>query len=401
VTRDPWVRALAVVALVIASFYLAGLLWQVVQQFADIFLLFFLAWLLAFVLEPVVGVAERRVPRLAAIAATYVVLLVLLTLAVILFVPTLTAEVVDIVSNLPRYSDQVTGWVTSLQESANGWLLQHDSPVMLDIRSALNPTELTRRADTVGPTILGNVLSLATGVATLLFGLVLLLILSFYFMVDGARLATSFIRTLPPRAQDDSRFLVASIHRAFAGFLRGQVIIAIVGGLGTGVIMSALHIDYALLSSLVAALMLLIPFIGPVIAVWLPVTIALFTHGDSVWILFVALLALQQMIFHVLSPRIFSHEVGVHPLVIFFAVLTGSRIAGIWGAVFGVPIVAVLISMVSFYRADKEERVARLHERLPGQELVSVGGHVAGPPDRARSDPAEPLPVVGSSRVAR
>ena len=66
-----------------------------------------------------------------------------------------------------------------------------------------------------------------------------MLILSFYFMVDGARLADSLIAALPLRAQDDSRFLVASIHRAFAGFLRGQMIQSLVGGLGTGVIMSA------------------------------------------------------------------------------------------------------------------------------------------------------------------
>lgn len=394
-TRDPWLRALAVVALAIASFYLAGLIWQVVQQFADIFLLFFLAWLLAFVLEPVVALAERHVPRLAAIAATYVFLLVLLTVAVILLVPALTAEIVDIVSKSPGYSERVTTWITRGQESTNTWLLQHNSPVLLDVRSILNPTELTRRVDAIGPAILSHVLSLATGVATLLFGLLLLLILSFYFMVDGARLGEGFIRGLPPRAQDDCRFLVASIHRAFAGFLRGQVIIALVGGVGTGLIMSALHVDYALLSSFVASLMLLIPFIGPVIAVWLPVTIGLFTNGDSVWALAIALMALQQIIFHVLGPRIFSMQVGVHPLAVFFAVLTGSRIAGIWGAIFGVPVVAVLITMFSFYRANREERVARLQERLPGQELVSVEVVPDVPSEPSPPEQREALPLRG------
>src|SRR6266511_1356050 len=66
------------------------------------------------------------------------------------------------------------------------------------------------------------------------------------------------------------------------------------------------------------------------------------------------------------------YQVGLHPLLVFFAVLTGARVAGIWGAIFGVPIVAVLAAMTSFYRAGHEERVARLQEELPGQELVSV-----------------------------
>jgi predicted PurR-regulated permease PerM len=136
--------------------------------------------------------------------------------------------------------------------------------------------------------------------------------------------------------------------------------------------MSILQIDYALLSSVVAGLVLFIPFLGPIIAVFLPVTIAAFTHPQVAVVLFVALLALQQVIFNVLTPRILSHQVGLHPLLVFFAVLTGARVAGVWGAIFGVPIVAVLTTMLSFYRANQEERVARLQEQLPGQELVSV-----------------------------
>src|SRR5437868_15163924 len=111
-------------------------------------------------------------------------------------------------------------------------------------------------------------------------------------MVDGARLAESLIVALPVRAQDDARFLVASIHRAFAGFLRGQMIQSLVGGLGTGLIMSALRVDYALLSAVIAALVLLIPFLGPVVAVVLPVSIAVLTNSDAALILSLPLLAL-------------------------------------------------------------------------------------------------------------
>ena len=374
ILRDPWLRALAVLGCAIAGVYLVGLLWQIVQEFADIILLFFLAWLLAFVLEPVVlAVIDLwRLPRLAAIGLTYALLLVLLSLGVILLVPALTLQVVEIARNLPTYSERVVDGVTDLQANANSWLLGHGSPVVLDVKSALNAQELTRRVDALGPAILTNALGFATGAATLLVNLVILLILSFYFMADGARVAEGLIRALPPRAQDDTRFLVASIHRAFAGFLRGQVMQALAGALGTGFMMSILQVDFALLSSMVAGLVLFIPFLGPIIAVILPVAIAVFTHPEVAVLLFVALLALQQVIFNVLAPRILSHQVGLHPLLVFFAVLTGARVAGVWGAIFGVPIVAVLTTMVSFYRANQEERVARLQQQLPGQELVSV-----------------------------
>jgi predicted PurR-regulated permease PerM len=371
--RDPWLRALAVLGCAIAGIYLVGLLWQVIQEFADIILLFFMAWLVAFVLEPVVGtLVGGRLPRLAAIGLTYLTLLVLVSLGVILLVPALSLQIVEVVRSLPVFAEQATALLSGIQGTANEWLTSHGSPLLLDIKSVLNPQDLSRRADALGPPILSNVLGVATGAATLLVELLIMLILSFYFMVDGARLADSLIAALPLRAQDDARFLVASIHRAFAGFLRGQMIQSLVGGLGTGVVMSILQVDYALLSSVVAALVLLIPFLGPVVAVALPVTIAVLTRPEvAIW-LFFALLALQQVIFNVLAPRILSRQVGLHPLLVFFAVLAGARVAGVWGAIFGVPIVAVGITMISFYRANKEERVARLQEHLPGQELVSV-----------------------------
>ncbi|MBV8719216.1 MAG: AI-2E family transporter [Chloroflexi bacterium] len=371
--RDPWLRALSILGCAIAGIYLVGLLWQVIQEFSDIILLFFLAWLVAFVLEPVVStLVESRVPRLPAIGLTYLTLLVLFSLGVILLVPALSLQVVEVARNLPTYVEQATALLNGVQATANDWLTGHGSPVLVDLKSALDPQELSRRADALGPPILSNAIGLATGAATLLVQVVIMLILSFYFMVDGARLADSFIMALPLRAQDDARFLVASIHRAFAGFLRGQMIQAVLGGVGTGLLMSVLQVDYALLSSVVAALVLLIPFVGPVVAVVLPVTIALLTHPDAAVYLFVALLALQQVLFNVLAPRILSQQIGLHPLLVFFAVLAGARVAGVWGAIFGVPIVAVVTTMTSFYRASHEERAARLLEHLPAEELVSV-----------------------------
>jgi predicted PurR-regulated permease PerM len=389
--RDPWLRALSILGCAIAGFYLITLLWAVIQEFADIILLFFLAWLVAFVLEPVVGtLVEGRLPRLGAITVTYLTLLVLMSLAVVLLVPALSVQIVEVVRSMPTYVEQATTFINGIQNSSNDWLTNHGSPVLLDIKSALNPADISRRADALGPPILTNVLGFAAGVATLLAEVVIMLILSFYVMVDGARLTDSVVGALPLRAQDDARFLMASIHRSFAGFLRGQMFQAIVGGLGTGLLMSAMSVDYALLASVIATLVLLIPFLGPVVAVVLPVLIALLTRPGVAMYLFLGLVALQQVIFNVLGPRILSRQVGMHPLVVFFAVLMGARVAGVWGAIFGVPIVAVGITMISFYRASQEERAARLLQHLPAEELVSV--------DVAVTERAEDQALISSGK---
>src|SRR5882672_3596911 len=185
--RDPWLRALSILGCAIASVYLIGLLWQVVELFADIILLFFLAWLVAFILEPVVGIlVEGRLPRLAAIGLTYLTLLVFMSLGVILLVPALTLQIVEVVRSLPTYVEQATVYLTNVQSATNDWLTSHGSPLLVDVKSALNPQDLSRRADALGPPILSNVVGFATGAATLLAELLILLILSFYFMVDGA-----------------------------------------------------------------------------------------------------------------------------------------------------------------------------------------------------------------------
>jgi predicted PurR-regulated permease PerM len=95
------------------------------------------------------------------------------------------------------------------------------------------------------------------------------------------------------------------------------------------------------------------------------------------------------VIFNVIGPRLLSHHVGLHPLLVFFAVLAGARAAGLWGAILGVPLVAVVLTMLSFYRSSQEERTARLQSELPGQHLVSTP-NAAEPPSSA---PAPPFPT--------
>jgi predicted PurR-regulated permease PerM len=100
--------------------------------------------------------------------------------------------------------------------------------------------------------------------------------------------------------------------------------------------------------------------------------IALLVYPDRVWWILLILIALQLAVLNVVSPRVMSQTVGMHPLLVVAAVLVGAKLAGLWGALFGVPITAVIVAMVSFYRLTLEER----RQRLRG--LQPVGGHAAG-----------------------
>ena len=141
--------------------------------------------------------------------------------------------------------------------------------------------------------------------------------------------------------------------------MRGQLIQALIYSLGTAVIMWAAGLDLILLTAVVNTGLMMIPFIGPPLALVLPLSIAVFESPSSVpggrsWSRRSRWSSLK-----VVAPRVMSSAVGVHPLLVFVGILVGAKLAGVWGAVFGVPAVAVIAAMVDLLPRDLEERRTR------------------------------------------
>lgn len=370
VIRDPWIRALVITMLLIAGVYLAGMLVAVATQVADVLLLFFLAWVVSFILEPLVVLLEQRarVPRKAAVAVTYVLLLVVVTTGIVRLVPPLTAQVIQLANDLPTLALEVNSFLLYLQ----GLAAQQGITITAD--SLLSPQEALRHVESIGPLLLSNAVGIASGVANLLFQVFIIIILSFYLTLDGQKITTGMLRALPGDKRDDLRHFFASVNRAFGGFLRGQVAQAIVYALGTAAIMLVFRLDFILLASVAAGLFMMIPFIGPFLAMVAPLVVSATTRLDTLLFVFLALFVLQQVVVNVVAPRLMSHTVGLHPLLVFFAFLAGAKLAGVWGAVFGVPVVGVIVAMITFYREAIEERRRAAREAASASPPVPDGG---------------------------
>jgi predicted PurR-regulated permease PerM len=354
-TRDPWIRALVIVLVAISGLYLAGLLWQIAAQFSDVILLFFLAWIVAFILEPVVDFLERGaiVPRPIAVTIAYSTMLIVGAAAVIGIVPALSRQTVQLASELPAYLAFLEGHFAELQAMLN------ERGLTANLAALLQFDDLVRRAEAVGPLVLANAVSLATGIASFIVQLVLVLMLSFYIMLDGQRITRGFLGVLPLTVREDAVFFLDSVNRAFAGFLRGQLIQALLYSLGTAFIMWMAGLDLILLTAVVNTGLMMIPFIGPPLALVLPFSIAVFESPNSFLAVWILVAALQAIVVNVVAPRVMSSAVGVHPLLVFVGILAGAKLAGVWGAVFGVPVVAVIAAMATFYHAMIEERRTR------------------------------------------
>lgn len=354
-TRDPWVRALVIVMLAIAGLYLAGLIWQLAVQFADIILLFFLAWVVAFILEPFVDRLQRQalLPRPIAVAVAYLGMLIVGASVVIGVVPALSRQTIQLVSELPAYVALLNVGFLDLQAALD------DRGLGVNLATLLQFEDLVRRVEAIGPTVLSNAVSLATQIATFVIQLVLVLMLSFYVMLDGPRMKRGTLRMVPISFREDVEYFAASVNRAFAGFLRGQLIQALVYSLGTAAIMWAAGLDLIVLTAVVNTALMLIPFVGPPLALILPLSISLVEKPTSFLLVLILVNVLQQIVVNVIAPRVMSSAIGVHPLLVFFGILAGAKLAGVWGALFGVPVVAVIAAMVTFYHDIIEERRER------------------------------------------
>ena len=341
--RDPLVRGLLLMLAAIGAVWLAGWVWQIVSQFADVLLLFFLAWLLAFVLNPLVRRLGRiGVPRLAGVALVYLMLaLVLLTIGLIL-VPALVTQTVQLAASLPALAD-------NLQQRA-------DELHLGLVRRGLPEAQLQEvyrnaitRAEAIGTTALSGSVGVATSILGGFLRASLVLILSFYIMLDGDKIGRLFVDVMPVRYREGTANALEQIDRTFGGFVRGQLVQAVVYAAGTWIVMQIASLPYSLVLSIFAGLAMAIPFIGPYLAMGPPLVLAIILVPGTVWWVFVLLFILQFVVVNVLAPRIMSQNVGIHPLLVFAAVLIGAQVGGGWGAIFGVPVAAVVFLLLRVF----------------------------------------------------
>jgi predicted PurR-regulated permease PerM len=374
----------------IGSVWLAGWVWQVVSRFADVLLLFFLAWLLAFVLDPVARQLVRLgVPKLLGIAIVYVGLALVLVAAGLIVVPAAVSQAVQLAASLPALASDLQLRADELHSSliARGLPEAQLSEIY---RNAI------ARAEVLGTTALSNSLTVATAVVTSFLRGSLVLILSFYILLDGDKIERLVVGLLPVRYREGAASALEQIDRTFGGFIRGQLIQAAVYGFGTWVVMQLALLPYSLVLSIAAGVAMVIPFIGPYLAIGPLLILAIVVAPWTIWWVFLLLFILQFVVVNVLAPRIMSQSVGIHPLLVFAAVLIGAQVAGGWGAIFGVPVAAMLflLTRLFYQRVVLTTPLYRSGVRLSVEAIAPVVG------TERDENPAAPTVALGPAPAA-
>ncbi|MDQ3127485.1 MAG: AI-2E family transporter [Chloroflexota bacterium] len=366
-----WLTAVLILGAFVLAMILLGFLADVFYTFGDTILVFFLAWLLAFILSPVVGGLTRLVPilpRIGAVVLVYATLVGAIVLVVVLVAGALAQSITAFITSVPTLRGDLPTLLAPWQERLNAiGLAQVD--LVAQASSFLDNTA-TYAAQLVGP-----VQQLAVASLSALGSLLLVLILSLYMVVDRDKILSFIFRVVPPSMKEEARLLETSVAQSFGGFLRGQAILGLVYAAVAAVTSALLGLPYLPVTAAVAGVLMAIPFFGPFVAWAPPLIVALLTPGTAVLPAAILMGVGWFVVMNVLQPRLMQEAVGIHPIVVLGSVLIGSKIAGVTGAIFGIPIAAVLSAFFFHFLVVTREpspvatRAARRVEEREGRRV--------------------------------
>lgn len=341
---------LLVVLVVLGVLTTARLLVDVLAPFAHVIVVAGVAAVLTFALTPLVGRLERAMPRPAAAAIVFFGTLLTIVLLGVFVGSQLAAE-----------GDRVSQQLDDLTAAVQGRRPLDFGPyeVPLAIQERIRDFALTQ-----APSIAQHTAGLASALVSSIVDLALVLVVTFYLLLDARRFRIIALRSLEPTRRPAARRVFLEVARVFGAYVRAQLTVALSLGVLVAAAMLVLGVPYAFLLALFAAFAELIPMLGPFIGAIPAVLVALTLPFPAVVWVAVAFLVIQQIESNILLPRLSGEAVGIHPIGSILALVLGFEVGGVIGALFAVPIAGLLWVLISTAIAAWRGRRVELRRRI-------------------------------------
>ena len=365
----------------------------------DLFLVLFLAYLVGSLIIHTVR-SLMHIPgmkRPIAIGLVYLILIGIAAFIVLVVLPATVTQALDLVDVLPGYLERLPGFVERVERELLGY------GINIDLLSRFQVESINERIEAVGQMLTDQAFNILQSVVTIVFAMSLVIVISFYIVLDGGRRLDEALKVLPPRAERETRFVLRTIDETFRGYLRGMLLISMIYGVGTAAVMLATGLPAALPVALISSLLLAVPFVGDWLALVLPLIVAA-TSGDFIKLLIVlgVLLFIQQVMLNLLSPRILGSSVRMPAMLVVVAVVVGVRITGITGALLGVPTMGVIYKLAVHYGAiirrvrGPARALSPLSQGDGSQTCSCFPARKGTPREASRSHCREPVDPAGS-----
>lgn len=301
----------------------------------DVLLLLYVSALLAIGFSPIVRLIERqkvlpigrRLPRWLAILILYLVIIGSLTAVGFLVFPPLVRQGQQLWTELPQMFERAQQWLM-----AKGLLSEQ-----LTLREAAQRAPVGGGGEAVG-TVFGAIMGVLGG----LFGLLTILILTFYLLIDADSLRDTLLRLFPSSRRARVAAASRDITVKVSAWLGGQLLLGAIIGITSAIGLWAIGIPFFYVLALISGIGELIPVVGPILSAIPAIAIASTVSLNKVLLVVIFFVVQQQFENHVLVPKIMERQVGVSAVTVIVALLIGARMLGIVGAILAVPTAAIL-----------------------------------------------------------
>lgn len=321
-------KLLVTLGITAIAIHLAGLVIQFVRDFSDIILILIFGWFVSFILEPFVDLFTKylKLPRLLSTVLVFILAGILISLSFFILIPNIVSQFNTLAREIPNF------------------LIASPAPLQHGIESLIGS--------------FNDYAGLIPSVTQFLINLVIVLILSFYLVIDRDNLNKHLFAIAPKKYHESIRFIQKAINKSFASFVRIQVLWGFVGGVVTWITLTLFGIPFAASTSIMAGVLTSFPVIGPIIGLIPPLLVTSIEASAKLVPVFLIIFLVQQIIFNIFGPKIMGKAFNLNPVIVMLALLIGIKVAGFTGAMFAVPVISVILvvgkEFYNFYFKEKE-----------------------------------------------
>ena len=301
-------------------------LWFLVQ-IAEILFWLFVSFILMAAFKPTVDYLEgKKFPRVLAILLIYTILLFAVSFVVSTIVPPLISQTITLIERLPGYLRSVLPFVT------------------------INPAVVSQQIAPLGQ----NLVRLSLGIFSNVIALFTIIVITFYLLLERKNLNSYLTFLLGERAGNNVVTVINKVEERLGAWVRGQLTLIFAIGILTYIGLVILGIPYALPLAILAAMLEIVPNIGPVLSAIPAVIVAFAVSSLHPLFTIIMYIIIQQLENQVIVPIVMRRMVGLPPLVTIVAILIGVKLAGVRGAIMAVPVVVTFEAIFTEYFRLKE-----------------------------------------------
>lgn len=288
---------------------------------------------ITYLIHPVIErLHETKMPRWLSILIIYFLFFGGIGLALYKGIPAFVLQLKDLVENAPQFADQYRRWIAAIEHHTE------ELPAGLRTRIENGIAATEKRLDL----LLTKVISSLAAILDFFILIAIIPFIVFYMLKDIDAIKRAVWYVTPRKWRDKGMKFLRDVDESLGGYIRGQLLVGAIVGSASAILFWAVKMKYPLLLGMIVGITNIIPYFGPILALFPIVIIAATMSMKMVVLSVVIVLAIQFVEGNILSPFIVGKTLHMHPLMIMAALLAGGEIGGVLGLILAVPILAVL-----------------------------------------------------------